>query len=153
MNNNDPILLFDGICNLCNSLVIFIIKKDPKSKFKFAALQSSGGQTLLKKFGLPSNDLNSIVYIKGKKYFLKSTAVLYTLKDLGGFWKLSFVFIIVPKFIRNIFYNLIAKSRYRIFGKRDTCMVPDPQIFQRFIFYFLVILFNEKFGNNFALIP
>ena len=133
MKSNDQVVLFDGLCNLCNGLVIFIIKRDTKSKFKFAALQSQPGQTLLRKFGLSENDINTLVYIKGEKYFLKSSAVLYLLKDLGGFWKIFFVFIIIPKFIRNIFYNLIAKTRYRILGKRETCMVPYPELQNKFL--------------------
>ncbi len=133
MKSNDQVVLFDGVCNLCNGLVIFIIKRDTKSKFKFAALQSPAGETLLRKFGLSENDINTLVYIKGEKYFLKSSAVLNILKDLGGFWKLLFVFIFIPKFIRNIFYNLIAKTRYSILGKRQTCMVPSPELLNKFL--------------------
>ena len=133
MNNNEQVLLFDGICNLCNGLVIFIIKRDSKSKFKFAALQSPAGQLLLKKYGLSTENINTLVYVKGDKIFLKSSAVLHILKDLGGLWKLFFVFIFLPKFIRDFFYNLIAKWRYKILGKRETCMVPNPEILYRFL--------------------
>ena len=133
MNNNEQVLLFDGFCNLCNGLVIFIIKRDSKSKFKFAALQSSAGQTLLKKYGLSSDDINTLVYVKGGNIFLKSSAVIHILKDLGGLWKLFIVFIILPKFIRDFFYKLIAKWRYKILGKRETCMIPTPEIRQRFL--------------------
>ena len=132
MNNNEKILLFDGICNLCNNLVFFIIKRDPKSQFKFAALQSETGKLLLKKYILESNNLNTVVYIKGEKYFLKSTAILNIIKDLGGYWKLFYAFIIIPKFIRDFIYDLIAKSRYRIFGKKESCMIPSPDINKRF---------------------
>ena len=134
MKNNEKLLLFDGVCNLCNSLVLFIIKRDPKSQFKFAALQSACAQTFLKKFGLESANLNSIVYIKDEKYFLKSSAILYTLRDLGGVWKFFFILIVIPKFIRDFLYNLIAKSRYRIFGKKESCMIPNPKISERFYF-------------------
>ncbi len=133
MNNKDSIVLFDGICNLCNNLVIFLIKRDSKSKFKFAALQSIAGQNILKKFGLTFNDVNTLVYIKGERYFLKSTAILYILKDLGGGWILLFTFIIIPRFIRDFFYNLVAKLRYRILGKRETCMIPGPEIHNKFL--------------------
>ena len=132
MNNNEKILLFDGICNLCNNLVFFIIKRDPKSQFKFAALQSETGKLLLKKYILESNNLNTVVYIKGEKYFLKSTAILNIIKDLGGYWKLFYAFIIIPKFIRDFIYDLIAKSRYQIFGKKESCMIPSPDINKRF---------------------
>ena len=127
-NYETHILLFDGVCNLCISIVQFIIKRDPKGKFKFASLQSESGQALLKKFELPTNDIDSIVFIDGDKYYLKSSAGLHVLKELGGVWKLFYVFIIIPGPLRDFMYNTIAKTRYRIFGKRDTCMVPTTEI-------------------------
>ena len=132
-NNETQILLFDGVCNLCNGIVQFTIKRDRGEKFKFASLQSGSGQTLLKKFGLPTDDFDSFVYIKGDKYFLKSTAGLHLLKDLGVIWKLFYFFIIFPRPLRDLFYNIIARSRYRIFGKRNTCMIPTPKMNQRFL--------------------
>jgi predicted DCC family thiol-disulfide oxidoreductase YuxK len=132
-NNKEHILLFDGVCNLCNSIVQFTIKRDPKEKFKFASLQSESGQALLKKFGLPTDDFDSFVFIKGDKYFLKSSAGLHVLKELGGVWKLFYVFIIFPRPLRDFVYNIIAKTRYKIFGKRDTCMVPTSRLKQRFL--------------------
>jgi predicted DCC family thiol-disulfide oxidoreductase YuxK len=132
-DNETYILLFDGVCNLCNSIVQFTIKKDRKGKFKFASLQSDAGQALLRKFGLPTDDFDSLVFINGNKYFLKSPAVLQVLKVLGGIWKLFYVFIIFPGPMRDFIYNIIAKTRYKIFGKRDTCMVPTPDIKQRFL--------------------
>ena len=133
MKNTEQILLFDGICNLCNGFVFFIIKRDPAAKFKFATLQSDFGQIQLKKFDLSSVKLKTIIYLRDEKYFLKSSAVLHALKDLGGLWKLFFVFIIIPAFIRDFFYIVIASNRYKIFGKRNTCMTPEPEIAQRFI--------------------
>lgn len=134
MSNDDAhILLFDGVCNLCNSIVRFTIKRDPKEKFKFASLQSESGQALLKKFGLPTDDFDSFVFINGDKYFLKSSAGLHVLKELGGVWKLFYVFIIFPRPLRDFVYNIIAKTRYKIFGKRDTCMIPTPRLKQRFL--------------------
>ncbi len=133
MNNNNQIILFDGVCNLCNGFVKFIIKRDPKAKFKFASLQSEIGQSLLYKFGLPTDDFHSFVYIKGDKYFIKSSAALNVLKDMGGIWNLFFAFIIIPKFIRNFFYDIISKTRYQLFGKRNSCMVPSSEIKQRFL--------------------
>lgn len=132
-NSESHILLFDGVCNLCNSFVQFTIKRDQKGKFKFAALQSEKGQALLKKFYLPTDDFNSFVFINGNKYFLKSSAGLHVLKELGGVWKLFYIFIICPMPLRDFIYNMIAKTRYRIFGKRDTCMIPTPDINQRFL--------------------
>jgi predicted DCC family thiol-disulfide oxidoreductase YuxK len=132
-NNQAHILLFDGVCNLCNSIVQFTIKRDPKEKFKFASLQSESGQALLKKFGLPTDDFDSFVFINGDKYFLKSSAGLHVLKELGGVWKLFYVFIIFPRPLRDFVYNIIAKTRYKIFGKRGTCMIPTPRLKQRFL--------------------
>lgn len=133
-NNETHILLFDGVCNLCNRMVRFTIKRDPKGKFKFAPLQSESGQALLKKQGLPVDNFDSFVFIKGDKYYFKSSAGLQVLKELGGVWKLLFyVFIVFPKPWRDFVYGIIAKTRYRIFGKRDTCMIPTPGIAQRFL--------------------
>ena len=122
MINNENILLFDGFCNLCSRLVNFIIKRDKKAKFLFISLQSASGQSLLKKFGLPTDDFDSVVYIKGNKYFIKSSAILHILKELKGIWKLFFIFIIIPNFIRDFIYNIIAKTRYKIFGRQDSCI-------------------------------
>lgn len=132
-NKKTNILLFDGVCNLCNSIVQFTIERDPKGKFKFASLQSESGQALLNKFGLPTNNFDSFVFISGDKYFLKSSAGLHVLKELGGFWKLFYVFIIFPRPLRDFVYNIMAKTRYKIFGKRDTCMIPTPKLKQRFL--------------------
>ncbi len=134
MNNNQKhILLFDGVCNLCNGIVQFTIQRDPKGKFKFASLQSESGQSLLKQFGLPTNDFDSFVFINGNNYFLKSSAGLHVLKELGGVWKVFYIFIIIPRPLRDFIYNIIAKTRYKIFGKRDTCMIPTPELKQRFL--------------------
>ena len=108
------IVLFDGVCNLCNGFVQFIIKRDPNAKFKFGALQSKSGQALLKKYNLPSDDLNSLVLIVDDNYFLKSSAGLRILKELGGFWKLFYILMIFPKPLRDFVYDLIAKTRYKI---------------------------------------
>jgi predicted DCC family thiol-disulfide oxidoreductase YuxK len=132
-NNETHILLFDGVCNLCNGIVQFTIKRDPEAKFKFASLQSESGQLLLRQFGLPIDDFDSFVYINGDKCFLKSSAGLHVLKELGGIWKIFYVFIIIPKFIRDFFYNIIAGTRYKIFGRKNTCMVPATGIRERFL--------------------
>jgi len=116
MSSNQPyILLFDGVCNLCNSTVQFTIKRDAKRKFKFASLQSQSGQALLKKFGLPLDDFDSFVLIHGDNYFLKSSAGLHVLKELGGVWQLFYVLIIFPRPLRDFIYGIIAKTRYKIF--------------------------------------
>lgn len=134
MNDNDThILLFDGVCNLCNGFVKFVIKRDRKAKFQFAALQSESAKEILKKFSLLTDDFESFVYISDGRCYLKSSAALHVAKDLGGFWRLFYIFIIIPKFMRDFLYSLIAKTRYKIFGKRDACMVPAPDMKQRFL--------------------
>jgi predicted DCC family thiol-disulfide oxidoreductase YuxK len=129
----DNILLFDGVCNLCNGLIRFIIKRDKKGKFKFASLQSETGRSLLERFGLPQNEFQSLVLIQNDKYYLKSTAALRVLRELGGFWSFFYIFIWLPRFFRDFIYDIIAKSRYRIFGKRDACMIPTPELQSRFL--------------------
>ncbi len=133
---NEPgtdIILFDGVCNLCNGLVRFIIKRDKIGRFKFASLQSDFGRQWLQQIGKTNNEFDSVVLVKEKKYYLKSTGVLKILKDLGGVWKVFYIFMIVPRPIRDFVYDMIAKSRYRIFGKRDTCMIPTPDLKERFL--------------------
>lgn len=129
----DNIILFDGFCNLCNRSVRFIIKHDKQEIFTFAPLQSEVGKLLLSKYSIQSNNIDSIVYIRDNRYYVKSTAVLYILKDLRGGWKFLFGFIIIPRFIRDLFYDLIAKTRYKLFGMRDNCMIPDEKVKRRFL--------------------
>ena len=119
---NSHILLYDGICNLCNGLVKFVKRREGTIKFTYMPLQSTAGQALLEKFGLPAGDLDTVVYIRGERYYLRSTAILNILKDLGGYWKLLYVFIVIPVFIRNFVYKIIAKTRYKIFGKQESCL-------------------------------
>ncbi len=130
---NSPILLFDGVCNLCNGLVQFTIERDPQGKFKFASLQSNSGQSLLKKFNLPTDDFDSFVLVNGDKHYTKSTASLRVAKGFGGFWALFYGFIIIPKPLRDSVYNLIARNRYRWFGKQETCWMPTPELKARFL--------------------
>lgn len=127
------IILFDGHCNLCNKTVQFIIKRDPKGKFNFAALQSPVGQELLQRLKLPTQVFETFVLIQENQYYTKSTAALRVLKELGGVWGLLYVFIAVPKRLRDYLYTTLAKRRYRWFGRRDTCMLPTPDIQQRFL--------------------
>lgn len=131
--NETSILLFDGVCNLCNGVVQFIIKNDPKGKFRFASLQSEAGQTLLKEFGLKTDDFDTFVLVRGNEYFIRSTAVLRVLNELGGMWKLFSVLWIFPAPLRDLFYNAIANSRYKLFGRRESCMVPTAALKQRFL--------------------
>jgi predicted DCC family thiol-disulfide oxidoreductase YuxK len=127
------IILFDGVCNFCNASVNFVTDRDYKDNFRFAALQSDAGLELQKKFGFDTNNLSTFILIEGDKYFTKTTAALRVAKKLKGFWKLSYVFIIIPPFIRNIAYNIIAKYRYKWFGKKETCRIPTPEERAKFL--------------------
>jgi predicted DCC family thiol-disulfide oxidoreductase YuxK len=127
------IILFDGVCNLCNKSVQRVLKNDTKNLFKFAALQSNVGQELLKKFNLPTESFGSFVLLQNDKVYLKSTAALTVAKQLSGPIKLLYAFIIVPLFIRDFVYNIIAKNRYKWFGRQATCMVPTAEIKAKFL--------------------
>lgn len=128
-----PVILFDGVCNLCNSSVQFIIARDAKAQFRFASLQSAYGQRQMSKFNLPASELNSVLLIKDGKLYQKSSAALHIARMLSGAWPLMFAFIIVPPFIRNAVYDFIASNRYKWFGKKDECMIPTPELKSRFI--------------------
>jgi predicted DCC family thiol-disulfide oxidoreductase YuxK len=130
---NKPIILFDGICNLCNSAVQYVIKHDPKAVFMFASLQSEAGQKLLKQYSLPAGDFKSFVLIMDNKAYSRSTAALKVTRHLKGVVALLYGFIIVPPFIRNAVYKLIADNRYKWFGKRNECMIPMPSLKERFL--------------------
>ena len=133
MNTNQKIVLFDGVCNFCNSSVNFIIDHDKNNRFKFAALQTEAGQELLKKFDLPTKNFDSFILVDGDKCYKKSSAALRVVKEFPGLWKLLYAFIIIPPFVRNIFYNIISKNRYKWFGKRDECRMPTPELREKFL--------------------
>ena len=128
-----PVILFDGVCNFCNGTVNFIMARDKKQRFKIAALQSEAGQNILRKFNLKITDFDTIILAESNRYYEKSTAALKIAKELGGIWKLFYAFIIIPTFIRNFFYNIIAKNRFRWFGKREKCRVPTPKDMRSFL--------------------
>ncbi|MFC4263381.1 thiol-disulfide oxidoreductase DCC family protein [Ferruginibacter yonginensis] len=133
LTNNTAIVLFDGVCNLCNNSVQFIIKHDKKNIFKFASLQSAIGQQLLKTYELPTSNFSSFVLIQHNKTYTQSTAALKITQQLNGPIKLLYAFMIVPAFIRNKVYDVIAKNRYKWFGKREVCMLPSPQLASKFL--------------------
>ena len=128
-----PIILFDGICNLCNSAVQFVINHDPNEQFLFASLQSEFGQQLLKEQQLPSQQFDSFILLQNEKVYTRSTAALKVARQIKGAWKSLYIFIIIPKFIRDAVYNWIARNRYKWFGKKDACMIPTPQLKARFL--------------------
>jgi predicted DCC family thiol-disulfide oxidoreductase YuxK len=128
-----PVVLFDGVCNLCNGSVQFVIKRDPQAKFLFASLQSAVGQAILKDFDLNTHDFASFILIDNGKVYTRSTAALRVAKELDSPIKYIQIFTIVPSFIRDLFYIFVAKNRYRFFGKQDQCMLPSSELKTRFL--------------------
>ena len=127
------IILFDGVCNLCNGAVNFVIKRDPGNVFKFAPLQEKQGALLLKTYAIDIQKLESIVLIENEKVYIKSSAALRITKKLSGLWPLFFVLLIIPSFIRDGIYDIIAKNRYKWFGKKEQCMIPTPGLIEKFL--------------------
>ena len=126
-------ILFDGVCNFCNASINFIIDRDSKGIFKFAALQSEIGQEFLKRNGLKQDTFDSVILEKSGIIYQKSDAALEIARNLDGFWKILYVFKIVPFFLRNPIYDLVARNRYRIFGRTDACRLPTPALKARFL--------------------
>ncbi|WP_424963726.1 thiol-disulfide oxidoreductase DCC family protein [Ekhidna sp.] len=126
------IILFDGVCNLCNASVQFVIKRDKKKQFLFASLQSDFAEENLPKKYISSNALQSIVLKDGDHIKTKSTAALTIARRLSGLWPMLYLFIIVPKFLRDWVYDIVARNRYKWFGKKDQCMIPSPELKDRF---------------------
>ena len=134
MKENNKIILFDGICNLCNNSVLFVIKRDKKDLFRYASLQSEIGQQRVRERGIDTSQVDSIILIEpGVAYFTKSDAALEIAQDLGGLWKLSSVFNWIPKSIRDVVYDFVARNRYKWFGKKEACMVPTPELRAKFL--------------------
>lgn len=127
------IILFDGVCNLCNSSVNFVIRHDKKNLFKFAALQSDVGASLIQKYGIDTSETDSIILIENNKAYVKSTAALRVARHLNKGYPLFYAFMIIPNFIRNWVYDYIAKNRYKWYGKKDSCMIPTPELKEKFL--------------------
>lgn len=127
-----PVVLFDGVCKLCNGSVNFILRSDRKGRLKLAPLQSEYGRAILKKHGKYSDPLDSMMLLEGERLTVKSTAVICISKYLGGAWPLCMIFLTIPRFARDFIYDIVAKNRYRWFGKYDTCRLPDPEFEGRF---------------------
>ena len=134
-NKNKKIILFDGVCNLCNSSVQYVIKKDKNDAFRFAALQSEIGQKLTKERGIDISKIDSIILIEpGVAYHVKSSAALEIAKEFGGVWKLlGSISSFLPVSIRDTVYDFIAKNRYKWYGKQEFCMVPTPELKAKFL--------------------
>jgi predicted DCC family thiol-disulfide oxidoreductase YuxK len=131
---NKKIILFDGVCNLCNSAVQFIIRHDKEDIFRFVALQSDLGQEILAYIGIDSKKIDSIVlYEPGVAYYYKSDAALQIAKSLNGLFSLVIIFKIIPTGIRNYLYDFIAKNRYSWYGKKENCLMPTPELKIKFL--------------------
>ncbi len=129
-----PVILFDGYCNLCSNAVQFIIRRDRKKQFRFASLQGAFGRKILQQLPLlPEDRLNSFILLKDGNVYTQSTAALKVAGALTGFWPLWTVFLVLPSFIRNAGYRILATHRYAWFGKKTTCWVPRPEINNLFI--------------------
>ena len=133
MDKAHSIILFDGVCNLCNSSVNFVIKRDKKDQFRFGALQEEPGKSLLEKYHIDPKKTDSIVLIENERAYIKSTAALRVSRKLGGLYPLAYGFIIIPEFIRNWVYDIVARNRYKWYGKKDSCMIPTPELKQKFL--------------------
>ena len=131
---NKKIILFDGVCNLCNASVQFVIQHDSKDVFRFVALQSELGQDILNHIGVNPKNIDSIIlYEPGIAYYYKSEAALHISKSLGGFFHLGTVFKLIPNGIRNVLYDYIAKNRYKWYGKKEQCMLPTASLKTKFL--------------------
>lgn len=130
---NHPVVLFDGVCNLCNGVVQFLIPRDPSGRLRFASLQSEAGQTLLERHDLPTEDFDSIVLVDGDRVYTKSAAVIRIAELLGWPYRVARLGRLLPSRLRDWLYDVVAANRYDWFGRRDRCMVPDEDVRDRFL--------------------
>jgi predicted DCC family thiol-disulfide oxidoreductase YuxK len=129
----NPVILFDGVCNLCNGSVDFVIRRDAAAVFRFASLQSEAGRALLRKHGLPDDDLDTMVLVDEAGVHTRSTAALRIVRRLRAPWPLLYACIVLPRPLRDAAYRLVARNRYRWFGRRETCRLPSPSEQGRFL--------------------
>ncbi|KAB7530800.1 DUF393 domain-containing protein [Flagellimonas olearia] len=134
MEEGKKIILFDGVCNLCNSSVQFVIKRDKKDIFRYTALQSEVGQKMIEERGIDTSQVDSIILIEpGVAYYTKSDAALEIGQSFGGGWKLLAIFTWLPKPFRDAMYDFVARNRYKWFGKQESCMIPTPELKAKFL--------------------
>ena len=131
--NTQAIVLFDGVCNLCAASIQFIIKRDRTDYFSFCSMQSQTGQALLREQGIDPKAMDTFVVIDNGRSFTKSTAALYVATRLKGLWPILFVFYLLPRWLRDCCYDVIASNRYRWFGKTDYCMLPTKGLMAKFL--------------------
>ena len=132
-NTNDPVLFFDGVCNLCNGVVQWVLPRDAKGRIRFASLQSEAGRQLMLQHGLPEGDMSSFLLLSEGVLHRKSDAALHLMSELRGGWRLLAAFRIVPRPWRDWVYDFVARNRYRWFGRRDSCMIPQGDLRGRFL--------------------
>ncbi len=133
LSDPSPIVLFDGLCTVCDGSVQAILRRDPKGVFRFASLQGDFGQEVLKRTGLPADELQTMILMEDGEAHFRSTAVLRILRRLGGIWRLLYVFRFIPVPLRDAAYRLVAKNRHRFFGRLKACRIPTPEVRSRFI--------------------
>lgn len=133
MVRKDNIVLFDGVCNLCNGFVNVLISRDKDAKLTFASLQSEAAVKLLKELEFDMEGVDSVIFLKNRVIATKSDAVIEIFRTLGGVWKLAVVLYIIPVNFRNRIYAWVAKNRYLWFGKREACMIPNEDVMNRFL--------------------
>lgn len=133
LEQGKKIILFDGVCNLCNGAVTFIIERDKNDRFRYAALQSDIGKKLTDSYKVDTEEVDSIILVEGESYYTKSSAALRIARHLSGGYPLLYGLMILPPFIRDRMYDVIAKNRYKWFGKRESCMVPTPELKAKFL--------------------
>jgi predicted DCC family thiol-disulfide oxidoreductase YuxK len=139
MNESSPIILYDGVCGLCNRLVQFLLKHDGRGRLRFASLQSDFAAKVLQRHGIDAKDLDTVQVIEnyeqpGERVLQRSDAILRAGSELGGFWSFSAgAGKVIPRALRDVIYRFVARNRYRVFGKYDTCMLPEPNQRSRFL--------------------
>jgi predicted DCC family thiol-disulfide oxidoreductase YuxK len=137
-SDTHPIVLYDGVCGLCNRLNQFLLKRDRNDRFRFASLQSDFATKLLARHGADSNDLDTVYVVldhgqPGERLLMRSEAILYTLTHLNGIWKLAAIARVLPRALRDAVYGVIARNRYRVFGKHESCLLPEPGHRRKFL--------------------
>ena len=133
ISDDESIILFDGVCNLCSGFVQFILPRDTEGKYRFASLQSDAGQALLAEYDLPTDELESVVLIEDGESYVKSAATIQIATGLGGSYRLLSPFRYLPRSVRDRLYDFVADHRYRWFGKKDRCMIPSEDVQSRFV--------------------
>ena len=135
---SNPIVLYDGVCGLCNRMTQFLLKRDRTDRLRFASLQSEFAGVILKRHGRDAQDLDTVYVVQdygepNERLLARSDAILSLAQELGGIWSLASVAKVLPRWLRDRVYNLVARNRYRVFGKYESCMMPDPQYRQKFL--------------------